>query len=145
MPDNILRDEVTVYSQTQNLRKVREFLSRVIRQSRLPEREQNRVVLAVDEAVANIIEHGYQSREDGIIRVIVEASDDYLKVVIEDSGVSFNPETADDVNMEKHLAAHRNRGLGIFLMRKIMDEVRYNFKEGVRNELVLVKYIHGEP
>lgn len=141
MPENILRDEITIQADTQHLRTVREFIARLIGQSKLDERARNRVVLAVDEAVANVIQHGYKSRDDGMVSVIVEVADEFFRISIQDSGVCFNPTTPDDVNLENHLAAHRKRGLGIFLMRKIMDEVHYNYREGTRNELILVKYI----
>ena len=46
--------------------------------------------------------------------------------------------------MREHVKIGSKKGLGIFLMRQIMDEVRYQFKEGISNELLLVKYIpHG--
>ena len=40
-----------------------------------------------------------------------------------------------------HVKQGKKKGLGIFLMRQIMDEVRYAFKDGIKNEVVLVKYI----
>ena len=46
-----------------------------------------------------------------------------------------------DPDMKEHVQRGHKKGLGIFLMRQIMDEVRYKFKDGVKNELTLVKFI----
>ena len=91
MPDHILRDEVTIFSQTKWLRTVRDFVTRNIQQSRVAEKERGKVILAVDEAIANIIEHGYGSRDDGVINIIVEVSNDAFQNTIQDHGVSFDP------------------------------------------------------
>ncbi|MGE0432997.1 MAG: ATP-binding protein [Planctomycetota bacterium] len=141
MPDHILRDEVTIFSQTKWLRTVRDFVTRNIQQSRVAENERGKVILAVDEAIANIIEHGYGSRDDGVIHIIIEVTEESFQITIQDHGVSFDPNLkSDELDIQSHVAAGKRRGLGIFLMRRIMDEVTYHFKEGVRNELVLVKY-----
>ena len=136
-----LKDRLVVTSDTKFLMVVREFVVRLVRQSLLAREEENKVTLAVDEAVTNIIEHGYESGIDGQIEVEVEADEAQFKIVIRDTGKSFNPEGVPEPDMNEHVAAGRKRGLGIFLMRQIMDEVRYRFKEGIKNELTLVKYI----
>ena len=54
---------------------------------------------------------------------------------------SSDPKTVPDVDIQEHVREGRKGGLGIFLIRRIMDEVRYAFQEGMHNELMLVKYI----
>jgi serine/threonine-protein kinase RsbW len=136
-----LKDRLVVSNDTKYLIVVRDFVARLIRQSRLPREEENKVILAVDEAVTNIIEHGYDEGVDGSIEIEIEAADDQFKVVIRDSGRVFNPESIPDPDMKEHVQRGHKKGLGIFLMRQIMDEVRYKFKDGVKNELTLVKFI----
>jgi len=53
----------------------------------------------------------------------------------------FNPESIPNPDMKDHVQRGHKKGLGIFLMRQIMDEVRYKFRDGVKNELTLVKFI----
>lgn len=137
----ILRDRLVVTSDTKYLMLVRDFVSRLIRQSSLPYDEENKVILAVDEAVSNIIEHGYERGMEGSIEVEVEADDHQFKIIIRDTGKTFDPESIPDPDIGEHVASGKKRGLGIFLMRQIMDEVRYKFQDGVKNELTLVKYI----
>ena len=136
-----LKDRLVVSNDTKHLIVVRDFVSRLIRQSRLDRQEENKVILAVDEAVTNIIEHGYDEGADGSIEIEIEGTDDQFKVMIRDTGRVFNPESIPDPDMKDHVHRGHKKGLGIFLMRQIMDEVRYKFKDGVKNELTLVKYI----
>ena len=56
-------------------------------------------------------------------------------------GEGFDPDRIKEPNMAEHVRAGRKSGLGIFLMRQIMDEVTYRFREGVPNRLRLVKYL----
>ena len=136
-----LKDRLVVTNDTKHLIVVRDFISRLIRQSRLDRAEENKVILAVDEAVTNIIEHGYDEGADGSIEIEVEAADDHFQVVIRDTGRIFNPESITNPDMKDHVQRGHKKGLGIFLMRQIMDEVRYKFRDGVKNELTLVKFI----
>jgi serine/threonine-protein kinase RsbW len=68
-----LKDRLVVTNDTKHLIVVRDFVSRLIRASRLAREEENKVILAVDEAVTNIIEHGYDEGAEGSIEIEVEA------------------------------------------------------------------------
>jgi serine/threonine-protein kinase RsbW len=135
-----LKDRLVVTNDTKYLIVVRDFVSRMIRQSRVTREDENKIILAVDEAVTNIIEHGYDQGVDGTIELEIESEESQFKVVIRDTGRVFNPESVPNPDMKEHLKAGRKKGLGLFLMRQIMDEVRYRYKDGVQNELTLVKY-----
>ena len=135
-----LKDRLVVANDTKYLIVVREFVSRMIRQSRVTKDDENKIILAVDEAVTNIIEHGYDQGVSGSIEIEVETDPKQFKIVIRDTGRVFNPEAVPTPDMKEHLKTGRKKGLGLFLMRQIMDEVRYRYKDGVKNELTLVKY-----
>ncbi len=134
-----------IESKTENLAKVREFMSSQVSASRLEGTERNKVVLAVDEAVANIIKHAYEENLVGRISVSVLFDPDRFEVQIQDSGKKFDPNSINDVDIIQHVKEGRKTGLGIFLMRQIMDEVEYSFREGHRNQLRLVKYVKPKP
>jgi len=136
-----LRDRLVVSNDTKHLVVVRDFISRLVVQSRLSREDENKIILAVDEAVTNIIEHGYDEGVEGSIEIDVEIAERQFRVVIRDSGRVFNPETIPYPDLQEHVRTGRKKGLGIFLMRQIMDEVRYRFKDGVKNELTLIKYV----
>jgi serine/threonine-protein kinase RsbW len=138
--DRSLKDRLAVSNETRYLIVVRDFIGRMARQSPLSADEANKIILAVDEAVTNIIEHGFNRGEQGTIEIEVEFDPGRFQVVIRDTGRVFNPESIPNPDLDEHVKAGRKKGLGIFLMRQIMDEVRYKYKDGVQNELTLVKY-----
>jgi serine/threonine-protein kinase RsbW len=137
----VIQDSIVVQAQTANLQAVREFMSRQAKASALPDREKNKVVLAVDEAVANIVKHAYQMSGSGEVIIRVQADEEKFEVFVYDSGIRFDPAAVKNPDMSEHVRLGKKTGLGIFLMRQIMDEVIYNFREGARNELHLIKYV----
>ncbi|MCC6465626.1 MAG: ATP-binding protein [Planctomycetes bacterium] len=145
MTESRLTDRLEVAAHTRNLALVREFLHNAIKRSALPPSDANKVVLAVDEAVANTMQHGYEGKEPGTVEVIVDADSERFTVRIRDSGHSFDTAAGSvekvTMDLQKHVAAGNKRGLGLFIMRRVMDEVSYRSREGERNELTLTKYI----
>lgn len=145
MSDSHVTDRLEVDAHTRNLAVVREFLHNAIKRSTLAKGDANKVVLAVDEAVANTIQHGYEGRDDGTVEVIIDADSERFQVKIRDTGVSYDTasgaDTAESMDLQSHIAQGNKRGLGLFIMRKVMDEVRYTSREGDVNELTLVKFI----
>lgn len=139
----VIDDTITISNQTENLVRVREFITRMVAQSGVRKKDENKIILAVDEAVSNIIEHAYEEQREGTIEIQVRADGERFEILIRDSGKHFNPEDIMPVNIHEHVRAGKRHGLGIFIMRQIMDEVEYRYKEGVENELRLVKYIKG--
>jgi anti-sigma regulatory factor (Ser/Thr protein kinase) len=96
------------------------------------------VQLAVDEACANIFEHGYAGHP-GPIQLEAEGTDDALTIWIRDWGQSFDPGISAAPNPATSIQERAIGGLGIFLMNRVMDEVTYHFDVGTGNSLKLVK------
>jgi serine/threonine-protein kinase RsbW len=136
-----LKDRLVIANDTKHLTLVREFIARLIQQSALSKEDENKIILAVDEAVTNVIEHGYDDQNDGSIEIDVVSAPAAFKITIRDTGKIFNPTSTPSLNVQDHVKMGRKKGLGIFLMRQIMDEVKYTFRDGVKNELILVKFI----
>jgi serine/threonine-protein kinase RsbW len=136
-----LDEQLTITSETEHLAKVREFLQQCASRAGLPGVELGKIVLAVDEATANIMKHAYGGQPGGEIHFAVKSDGKRLEVSITDHGEGFDPDRIKDPDMAEHVRAGRKSGLGIFLMRQIMDEVTYTFREGVPNRLRLVKYL----
>lgn len=99
--------------------------------------------LASEEALVNIISYAYKDQKTGIIRIDCEKlGDNRLEIVIRDHGFPFNPIDADiRVDTEQPIDERKIGGLGIFLMRKILDEVSYQ-RIGEENVLRLLMNIH---
>lgn len=95
------------------------------------------VVSAVSEAYNNIVLHGYAGREPGSIQMTIENWPGCVRVVIKDTGASFDPSQS----IPPDLAALPVSGLGIFVMRSMVDELSY--VAGSTNVLTLVKHFSG--
>lgn len=146
---NRIRREMTVPADTTYLAKVRATVLDVLKQTSLPPVKANMVALAVDEAVANIMEHAYADNRppdaphDTDIRIVLDSDARRFEVLIRDRGAAFDPSQAPEVDMSEHVKAGRKGGLGIFLIRRIMDEINYTYKQGHHNELQMIKYLDG--
>lgn len=134
--------ELSIPNDTKYLATVREAIFDLIARSDFPGDDVNHIVLAVDEAVANIIEHAYQDQPDGEMEIdlSLHADAEKFEVIVADAGRRFDPYRVDTPNMEEHVRLGKKSGLGIFLMRKIMDQVSYRFCGNGANELQMIKF-----
>ena len=131
----------TVLSRTDHLLEVRDFVSDAARQFGFSEEDVANIVLAVDEACTNIIKHAYQYAPDKEILIAIIRNNGTFEVKIKDSGKSFNPDALRAPDLKRNLSHHRRGGLGVYLMKKLMDKVEYSFAAGNNNEVSLVKYL----
>jgi serine/threonine-protein kinase RsbW len=136
-----LKRTISVTNATSNLARVRDFLTDAARSSGVPHEDENRIILAVDEAVSNIMEHAYENVLEGTIRLDVDVDGGRFTITIHDSGKTFDPSGIPDPDLEEHIRGGKKRGLGLFLMRQVMDEVSFHYRAGGENVLTLVKYV----
>jgi serine/threonine-protein kinase RsbW len=127
-------------SQTDNLELIRNFINGVAKKVGFDSEESNKIELAVDEACTNVIEHAYQHDETKDIDIAIKIDYHKITVIVTDKGKSFNMREVELPNMQSYLAELRVGGLGIYLMKTLMDEVDYRSKPGVKNEVRMVKY-----
>lgn len=132
---------LTISNDHAYLSQVRDLVSRGVSVGDFPGHYLNRLQIAVDEAVTNIIEHGYAGHPRGSahIEITVDVDTERFRIQIIDNGMSFDPNQMTDVDIQSHVAAGKAGGLGVFLMRKIMDQVDYQYQSGKMNQLTLVK------
>ncbi len=95
---------------------------------------------AVDEACSNIIDHAYGGENLGEIKIYVNEIDEGLQIMIKDTGEPFDPDDISEPDITAPIEFRKERGLGIFCMRKLMDKVEFNFSESSGNKLILEKY-----
>jgi anti-sigma regulatory factor (Ser/Thr protein kinase) len=96
------------------------------------------VQTAVDEACTNIIKYAY-SGDSGIITITSELQDKDFVVTIRDRGKPFDPSSVPPPDVSTDLDKRRIGGLGMYLMRKLMDDVSYSFDTNKGNILVMRK------
>ena len=93
------------------------------------------VLLAVDEALTNIIRHAYQGKP-GKMMIFVSATADKIEIVLEDEGVKFDPTQVPSPELPRH----KPGGLGVHFIRTIMDQMVYDDKDPAVNRLHLIKH-----
>ncbi len=96
--------------------------------------------LALDELFTNIISYGFEDGNEHRIEVTIRADERVLTVTIEDDGVAFNPLERQTPCLPHSIDDCRVGGLGIHLIRNLMDEVCYR-RDGQQNILTLKKNI----
>jgi anti-sigma regulatory factor (Ser/Thr protein kinase) len=116
---------------------VRATLGKLCEMVQCPAEVQRQVVLAVDEACANIIKHTFQGDPCQSITVVCKGDEESLEIVLTDCGprVDVQRVRPRDIN------ELRPGGLGTHFIRSIMDQVDYRFEEGCGNVLRMVKYL----
>lgn len=129
-----------ILSRTESLVEVRKFVDGAARKFGFPEEDIANIILAVDEACTNIIKHAYQYAVDQEIEIIIFPSTRSFEIRIYDNGKSFDPSLIRPPELKDHLGHKRRGGLGVYLMKRLMDKVEYNFIPGEKNEVRLVKY-----
>jgi serine/threonine-protein kinase RsbW len=93
---------------------------------------------AVDEACSNIIEHAYEGENKGEIEMKVSLIQDGIKITLMDHGHPFLPGQVSEPKVDAPLSRRKTSGLGIFLMKKCMDSVDFQFSPGC-NTLTMTK------
>jgi anti-sigma regulatory factor (Ser/Thr protein kinase) len=126
-----------------SLENICEFITREAKVAGLNIDSVYAVQLAVDEACSNIIEHAYSGENNGEIVCECNALDDGLEVILKDKGKPFDPETVPEPEIGVPLEELKSRGAGLFLIRKLMDEVDYKYYEGTGAVLKMIKKKSG--
>jgi len=140
-----LKDRLNVPSRPGSLRAVRRFVTDLLDQRDVPRPLANRIVLAVDEAVANIVEHAYAMDPSGRIEAEVELDGSRVLVALRHSGIPVDPDALPEPDILEHLRQGRRRGLGLFLIRRIMDDFCVLALPEGRSEVLLVKSLLPGP
>jgi serine/threonine-protein kinase RsbW len=134
-----------IASKTLYLCSVRAFVESMAQRVGFSHQQAGHIVLALDEALANVIRHGYRGKESERIWVSVWlVSHDELgqgmKIVIEDDGEQIDPANVRGRDLEDV----RPGGLGVHIMRQVMDDVLYEKRVGRGMRLSLTKLINSQ-
>jgi serine/threonine-protein kinase RsbW len=133
--------ELVVKSRTENLSQIRDFISNKASKTGISNEEVENIMLAVDEACTNIIKHAYKSFPDGKIIIRVDYNSAKLLITIIDYGSTFDPLIVPDPDLQKYYRDGRVGGLGMYLMKSLMDDIKYTSIPGKYNQVLLSKRI----
>jgi len=122
----------------EKLKDIREFMTEVLNDLGLPKTEVHKVVLAIDEVCANLMIHSNKDNPDENLELYVEDEGDKIKFEIVDHGEAFDYTHYKEPNINDIIKNRRNGGLGIMLVKKIMDQVEFKCEKS-RNVCCMTK------
>lgn len=129
--------EIVVPANLDEIPKISEDIEEILSSQHFSADEMLDVQLAVEEVIANVINHGYAGKT-GSVGIRCDASPEKITIEISDSARAFNPLTVPEPDVSKDIEDRRIGGLGIFLVRRVMDSVTYQYRNH-KNVLTLVK------
>jgi len=135
------QNEIEIEATDQNLPLVQDFVGKRLLSARCTEKERMQIEVSVEEIFVNIAHYAY-GPETGKATVRVEVTDDPVEVSVTfiDRGVPYDPLAKKDPDITLSAEQREIGGLGIFMTKKIMDNIVYEYKNG-SNILKLVKHI----
>ena len=131
-----------------HLSRIRAFVTDNARQAGFSESDVDEVVLALDEAVANIVEHAYEGSSLPVrerkIRLDIACDAGEFRVRLQDRGTPYDPTLAREITPEESAAKGErgdDGGWGLYLMRRFMDSISYSHSPETGNTLEMVRRI----
>jgi len=135
---NIMKRELTFKNEEKELNRVAEFMENVCEALQLDTHMAMKLQLAIEEMVVNVISYAYPKGTLADISLSVEAEGKELTLVLSDSGVPFDPTAKDDPDLDVDPMDREQGGMGILIVKNIMNEVSYQ-RLGEVNQLTMKK------
>jgi anti-sigma regulatory factor (Ser/Thr protein kinase) len=129
-------ETITVKADTASLDEVLGFIETITEE--MSPKLQNQIAIAVEEIFVNIAHYSYKPPVLGDVLITAKHSDDCLTISFEDSGVPYNPLLREDPDVNVPAEEREIGGLGIFMVKKLMDGMDYRH-EGGKNILTIIK------
>ncbi len=123
--------ELSLNAVVENIDTVTDFVNEHLEQYNCPKKAQTQIDIAIDELFGNIAHYAYNP-EVGTATVRVEVLENPLSVVITfiDNGVPYDPLSTEDPDITLSAEERKIGGLGIYMVKKSMDEISYEYKDG---------------
>ncbi len=133
-----LNKELVIFNDNNEILKIQAFVEEIGESLNLSMAMVTNINLALEEAVANVIMYAYPPPEKNIIHLYAAYTDNKLTFILTDKGIPFDPTQATIPDINLPIEERPIGGLGILIVRKIMDEVTYNRIDS-ENHLTLIK------
>ena len=132
------RKQIILQNDVQQVPRLAEFIDEVCETAGLDMATTMKLNLAIEEAVVNVMNYAYPQGTVGDINIEVQVDNNQLEFIISDSGTPFDPTTKAEVDTTLSAEERTIGGLGIHLVRNIMDSINYERVNG-KNILALIK------
>ena len=123
-------------AEVSELQKVQSFVLQTLSDLHLDLKLQNQLNIVIEELFVNVASYAYKN--GGEVELKVEAKNGEISITFIDSGLKFNPLEMDDPNIDAKAEERRIGGLGIFMVKNMMDKIEYKY-ENNQNILTIVK------
>jgi serine/threonine-protein kinase RsbW len=133
--------ELSLWAEPSDLVDIRHFVEETGHDLGLDNSSVYALELAIDEACTNVIMHAYEGR-GGRLELRIDVVDDRVEVMIRDWGQTFDPNAIPTPDVDAPLEQRPIGGVGLFLMRQMMDRVDFQFSETGGNTLTMAKRVH---
>ena len=135
----VLDEEIIITNDVSKVTELNKFVATVTDQLNMPDSLSKNIKLAVEEAVVNVIDYAYPIGTTGEISVRAMSDGRIVKFIITDNGKAFDPTQIDKADTSLNAEDRPIGGLGILLVREMMDSVNYERVDG-KNILTLRKH-----
>ena len=134
---------LTLDNDIQQIPQLASFVDTVAEEAGIDFSEAMPLNLALEEAVVNVMQYAYPKGTYGTVTIEALFNKEQLRFIISDAGTPFDPTAKEDVDISLEVVDREIGGLGIHLIRQIMDDISYEYKDG-KNVLTLHKNIKRE-
>lgn len=137
-------NQIQVNSETKSIEKITNFVEKILKENKICSEAVEEILVAVDEAVTNVIRHSYKDKKDGVIQLHLVMKDNKIIISLFDDGMTFEPKRVPLPIFSKNIDKRTLGGMGIYLMKQFMDEVTFYFKGTngrKKNEVKMVKFL----
>ncbi len=133
--------EITLDATIENIDKVVEFLNAELIRLNCDENVKKKIDIAVDEVFSNIANYAYKPVDGKVtVKFDEKGKDNQVEIIFIDGGKPYNPLEREDPNTNLPVEEREVGGLGIYIVKKSMDQVLYEYKDK-KNILTLIKKI----
>lgn len=130
-PENKRAEELTVGAEEENVVSVTEFVEGIMEEAAVPMKVQTAINIAIDELFSNIARYGYSEKKGKVtVRVELTESPQSVRLTFIDKGIPYNPLEKEDPDVTLSAEERQIGGLGIYMVKKSMDEMTYRYEDG---------------
>ena len=138
-----MRKEICIKNKISELEKVAQFVEEIGEELGLSMELQMNLNLVMEEMVTNVIFYAYPQDEEADIELLAKSDGKELTFVLSDQGKEFDPTAKEDADLDVNPAERELGGMGIFIVKNIMNKVTYKRLEG-KNLLTMTKGLEDD-
>jgi serine/threonine-protein kinase RsbW len=135
-----MKKDICIRNQVEDLQRVAHFVEEIGEELKLSMELQMNLNLVMEEMVSNIIFYAFPNGTDATIELMAESDGTELTFVLSDQGREFDPTLKEDLDTDVNPAERELGGMGIFMVKNIMNKVTYQRLDG-KNLLTMKKII----